>query len=164
MIAYLSWVPLETALAGPRIYKGINGRTVVFLVNSYDHLLTASNGMGIILRIIGNAVALYVAFRLVPGFVVAGGITDFLLVGLVLGLLNFFVKPILKLISTPLIILTLGLFLIVVNAIILWLIDALFTAVTIQSLGSLFWATIIIALVNFMFTAIIRGIRHDVKA
>lgn len=101
-----------------------------------------------IVRILGNTLGLYAAFWLVPGFIVNGGIKEFLLAGLVLSILNLVVRPILKLISFPIIMLTLGLFTIVINALLLWVVDYIFSFITISNLTALVWATIIIGIVN----------------
>jgi len=104
--------------------------------------------IGFLVRILGNSVAIYAAFYFVPGFVVNGGIKEFLLAGVLLGLLNTIVKPPVKLLTMPLIILTLGLFLVVINALMLWLVDYAFDFVIIESITALVWATIIVAVVN----------------
>ena len=101
-----------------------------------------------LIRILGNSVAIYAAFLFVPGFIIRGGIKEFLLAGILLGLLNKIVKPPIKLLTMPLIILTLGLFLVVINALMLWLVDYAFDFVTIESITALVWATIIVAIVN----------------
>lgn len=62
-----------------------------------------------------NAVALYVAIWIVPGIVLSGAWTDILWLALIFGLLNALVRPVLKFLTCPLIILTLGLFTIVIN-------------------------------------------------
>ena len=111
-----------------------------------------------IIRILGNAVALYVAFYLVPGFTVSGSWEQYLIAGFVLALLNLIVRPILKLISFPLILLTLGLFTFVINILILWLLDYLVTFVTIQSLFALVMATIIVSVVNLVFSGIAKTV------
>jgi len=104
--------------------------------------------IGFLTRILGNSLAIYAAFYFVPGFVVNGGIKEFLLAGVLLGLLNTIVKPPVKLLTMPLIILTLGLFLVVINALMLWLVDYAFDFVIIESITALVWATIIVAVVN----------------
>lgn len=68
-----------------------------------------------------NAIALYFTSQLLSGLSVKGGVVTFLLAGLVLSLLGLFVKPILKLITLPLNIITFGAFSIVINAVILYL-------------------------------------------
>ncbi|MBZ1345355.1 MAG: phage holin family protein, partial [Candidatus Nealsonbacteria bacterium] len=73
-----------------------------------------------------------------------------LLAGLVLGLINFFIKPILKLITLPLRILTLGLFGLIINMAIIWMIDVLFPELIIQGIIPLFWTTLIVWTINFL--------------
>ena len=73
------------------------------------------------LRLLVNAVALWVAVRVVPGIVFRGEMLALLGVALVFGALNAFVRPVLKLLTCPILILTLGLFTFVLNAVILWL-------------------------------------------
>jgi putative membrane protein len=81
--------------------------------------------MRFVIRLLINAVALYVATRIVPGVVYDGqGFTGILLVALVFGVLNAFLRPILTLLTCPLQMLTLGLFTIVINAIMLLLTSA----------------------------------------
>lgn len=101
-----------------------------------------------IIRILGNSLALYAAAYFVPGFLIDGGIKEYLLAGVLLGVLNLSIKPILKAVSMPLIILTLGLWTIVLNALILWAVDYVFNFVVVQDLTALVWATIIISIVN----------------
>lgn len=104
--------------------------------------------IGFLVRILGNSVAIYAAFFFVPGFVIIGGIKEFVLAGVLLGLLNKVVKPPIKLLTMPLIILSLGLFLVVINALMLWLVDYAFDFVNIESITALVWATIMVAIVN----------------
>lgn len=75
----------------------------------------------ILIRLLINAVALFAAVKLIPGMHFTGGIGQLLLVAFVFGLVNAVVRPILTLLSCPLIVVTLGLFLLVINAVMLWL-------------------------------------------
>ncbi len=111
-----------------------------------------------IIRIIGNAAALYLAFYLVPGFTVAGSWEHYLLAGFVLALLNLIVRPILKLISFPLILLTLGLFTFVINMLVVWMLSYLVSFVHIESLFALVLATIIISIVNMIISPISKAV------
>jgi putative membrane protein len=81
--------------------------------------------MRLLLRILINAAALWVATQIVPGVTHTGPWFSLLLVALVFGLLNALVRPILKLLTCPLILLTLGLFTFVINAVVLWLTSAI---------------------------------------
>ena len=113
--------------------------------------------LGFIIRILGNALALYVAFLVVPGFIITGGWESYLIAGIILGLLNIIVRPIVKLISFPLIILTLGLFIIVINALMLWLVDYWFTFVTIETLTALVLATLVVSVVNMLVSFVSKA-------
>jgi putative membrane protein len=81
--------------------------------------------MFLLIRILINAGALWAATQFVSGISFTGDIARFLVVALVFGLLNALVRPILLLVSLPLLILTLGLFTFVLNAVILMLLGAL---------------------------------------
>jgi len=78
--------------------------------------------MNFILRLLLTAVAVVILAKLLPGVSVDGYLTA-IIVAIVLALLNFIVKPILVLFTLPVTILTLGLFLLIINAIIILLAD-----------------------------------------
>lgn len=111
-----------------------------------------------IIRILGNAVALYVAFLIVPGFLVSGSWEQYLIAGLVLALLNMIVRPVLTFISFPLILLTLGLFTFIINILMIWLLSYLVPFVAIAGFIPLFWATIIVSIVNLFFSMIAKTV------
>ncbi|HEY9497230.1 MAG TPA: phage holin family protein [Intrasporangium sp.] len=83
--------------------------------------------MNFVIKTVINGIALWIAALLVDGIEFGRGsstwgtVTTVLLVALVFGVLNTFVRPIAKLLSLPFIILTLGLFVFIVNALMLWL-------------------------------------------
>ena len=82
--------------------------------------------MKLLLRWIITSFSLFVAAWLVPGIRVGGGAwTVFAVMAVILGLVNAVVRPLLKLLSCPLIVLTLGLFVLVINGITLWLASAI---------------------------------------
>lgn len=110
-----------------------------------------------IITFVGTAASVWAAVWLVDGFEFNGDGWQFLIVAAIVGLANAFIKPILKLISLPLIALTLGLFLIIVNALILQLV-VWFAGPDVLDLGltsdgffwSTFWASIIISVVGWI--------------
>ena len=104
----------------------------------------------LILQIIAGILGLWLATKFVPGVEFSGSLQALCLAGLVLGLINFFIKPILKLITLPIRILTLGLFSLVINIAIVWLVaDVLFPGdLEIHGLLPLFFTTLIIWLVS----------------
>ncbi len=107
--------------------------------------------MRFIVQILVNALAIFLADYVVPGIIFSGDIVTLFIAGLLLGLINFFVKPIVKLISAPLIILTLGLFIILINIALLWLLQYFVPELTINGFWSYFWGVMIISLVNMFF-------------
>ena len=102
-------------------------------------------------RAILNGAALYVSRLYLPGFLLVGGLETLAVGATVLTLLNIFVRPVLRLISTPLIWITFGLFNIIIHILILWFADQLLTQLTITDLKTLFFASIIIAIANSLF-------------
>jgi len=81
--------------------------------------------MPFVIRLLVNAAALWVATEVVPGVSYNGGIAPFLGVALIFGLVNATLGPITKVLTCPLILLTLGLFALVVNGLMLWLTSSL---------------------------------------
>lgn len=76
---------------------------------------------------------------------------------LLLGILNAFVRPILLLLSAPLILFTLGFFILVINGLLLRLASTLVPGFHIDSFGSAFWAAILIGIVSWILSAFFRG-------
>jgi len=72
------------------------------------------------------------------------------LIGIVLGLVNSFIKPILKIITLPLRILTFGLFGLIINMLMIWLVDIFFPELIIAGLIPLFWLTFIVWILSFL--------------
>jgi len=108
----------------------------------------------LIIQILTNAVAIYVAVKIVSGFTLREeSFTVLLTAGFILGMINFFIKPLLKFISAPLILFTFGLFTIVINIAMLLLLDHFITELEISGLWAAFWAMIVISAVNFFIGA-----------
>ena len=94
-----------------------------------------------------NAAALWVATRIVPGVTYIGGWLPFLGVALIFGVVNAFIRPVAKVLTFPIIILTLGIFALVVNGLMLWLTSALSDALDLGFHVRGFWAAFFGALV-----------------
>ena len=130
----------------------------------------------LILQIIAGILGIFLATKFVPGVsleVVPGQSSLFgieftaswqilLLVGSALGLINFFMKPILKMITLPLRILTFGLFSLVINMLMVWTVDVLFPELVILGIIPLFWTTVIIWGVS-LFLGLYRPRRRAVE-
>lgn len=108
--------------------------------------------MHFLARILGkllvNAALLYGASLYFPGFTITGGVIAFLVAALVITLLNIFVRPIFRFITAPLVWLTLGLFLIVINIAVLWIADILLPMITFSDYYSLVVLSIIVGFAN----------------
>lgn len=111
--------------------------------------------MGLISKLIAkvalNAAAIYGIAYYLPGFQISGGARGLILATLVITLAHFILRPVLKLVSFPFILITFGLFNIVINFFLLWAADTYSTALTIADLKTLFISSIIIGLVNSVF-------------
>jgi len=106
-----------------------------------------------ILSILVNAAALFVAAQLLSGITVADTGT-LLLAALVFGVVNTFVKPLLTLLSLPITILTLGLFYLVINAALLGLTAAITPGFAISGFWSAFFGAIIVSLVGMFLSGL----------
>jgi len=113
--------------------------------------------MKFLLRVLGTAAAVWVAAWLIPGIVVSGQTgTDtavtLLVVALVIGLVNAFVKPVATLLSSCLIVLTFGLFLLVVNAAMLllsaWVCQQLGIGFSVDGWGPALFGSLVISIVS----------------
>jgi len=121
----------------------------------------------LLLRWLINAVALYVAAELVPGIQTDGGWQVLLLMALIFGLVNALVRPILKFLTCPLIMLTLGLFTLVINALMLqlasWLGRQLDLGFYVKNLWAAILGALVISVVSFVLTMIIGDDDKDKK-
>jgi putative membrane protein len=115
--------------------------------------------MRLLLRWLISAAAVAAAAYFVPGIRLEGGITDLLVVAVVLGLVNALVRPLLKMLACGLIVLTLGIFLLVINAVMLlvaaWLARELGIGFYVDGFGPAFVGSIVISLVSFLLSVIL---------
>ncbi len=112
--------------------------------------------MRFLYQILANAIAIIAASRYIPGFTFSSPPSDMLFtllwVSFLLTLVNFFLKPILKLITGPIIFLTLGFFTVIINMFLLYLVDYLVPELKINGLEPLFWSTILFGIINTIFS------------
>jgi putative membrane protein len=119
--------------------------------------------MRFLLRLLINAAALWVAVKLIPGITYDGqGWLPFLGVALVFGIVNATLRPLLKLLSLPLIFLTLGLFALVVNGAMLWLTGKLSGALGLGFHVDGCWTAILGALIVSIVSALLSVFLADV--
>ena len=101
-----------------------------------------------VIRLFVNSLALWLAAQLISGIQLSGGYGDILLVALVFGLLNAVLKPFLLFFSIPFLLLTLGLFAIVVNGVMLMITARLTDHLAVAGFGSAVLGSIVISIVT----------------
>ncbi len=116
----------------------------------------------ILLRLIINAIALYVATRVgIPGLAFTGDWTTIALVAFIFGLVNALIRPLLTILTCPLIVLTLGLFTLVVNAVMLaltgWIAEQLHLGFVVDGFWAAFLGALIVSIVSWALTLLIHG-------
>src|SRR3954466_2946806 len=95
------------------------------------------------------------------GFVIKGSRYDSpeALIGaaLLLGILNAFVRPVLLILGAPLILLTLGIFILLVNGLMLYWVPSIVSGFHVDGYGSAFWGAIVIGIISWLLSAFFRG-------
>ena len=103
-----------------------------------------------LIRLVVNALALSAAAWLLDGMVLEGGFMDVMLVALIFGLLNALLKPILLFFSLPFLIVTLGLFAFVVNAVVLLITARLTDALSVSGFGTALLGSLVVSVVTIL--------------
>ena len=124
--------------------------------------------MKLLIRWVITGLALFAAAWLVPGIVVEGnGWTIYAVMAIILGLINAIVRPVLKLLTCPLIILTLGIFVLVINGFTLWLASQIAqswfnVSYHVNGFGAAFLGGLIVSVVSVVLSALVK--EEDDKA
>jgi len=115
-----------------------------------------------LIRFLASAVAISVATFLVPGVSLTAGSTQakviaMLCVAVIFGIINAVVKPLFELVTAPLILITLGLFLLVINTVLMmltsWIAGQLGLGWHVANWGAAFWGALIVSIVSFILHA-----------
>ena len=119
----------------------------------------------LLLRLLVNALAIAIIARFLPGIQVASNDpAAFVLIGLVFGIINALVKPIIALLTCSLVILTLGLFILVINGLMLWFTAGLLPDLfRIDSFGWAILGGIIVSIVNMVLESLISDRDNNSK-
>jgi putative membrane protein len=110
--------------------------------------------MGFLIRLIANALAILAAAYIVPGIEVSGGLA-LIAAALVLGLINAVVRPVLLFLTLPFTLVTLGLFIFLLNAFCLWLTSLLVKGFDVQGFWSAVLGAMIVSLVSVVVTILL---------
>ena len=122
--------------------------------------------MSFLVRLVVNAIALWVATRIVPGVTYEGGWGPFAVVALIFGVINATLRPLTQLLTCPLILLTLGLFALVVNGLMLWLTSWLSTGLGFQfhvegCLAAILGA-LVVSIVSTLLSMFVRATEREI--
>jgi putative membrane protein len=106
-----------------------------------------------------NTIAIMIAIKFVPGIVYAGEWWGILVVGLLFGLINTFIRPFIKLFALPLLIFSLGLFTFIINAMMLsltsWLSDKFHLGFHVESFKAAFLGALLISIASMVLSCLI---------
>ena len=118
----------------------------------------------IIIGVVLNSLALFGVYKLVGDITYTGGVWFFLIGGAIIGVLNTFVKPLMKLLSLPVLLLTFGLFSLVINAVIFYLtvkvvngIHFQDVSVVVGSVWTYFIAALVFGIINWILHILVSN-------
>lgn len=117
--------------------------------------------MNFLIRLFVNALALTAAAWLLDGIRMSGGFWDVLLVALVFGVLNAVLKPVLLVLSLPFLIVTLGLFALVVNAVMLMITASFFDHFEVAGFGTAVLGSIVISIVTIILGVALKEAEEE---
>ena len=100
--------------------------------------------LNILLQVVAGIGGLWIAVRYIPLVELEGTMLTLVYAGILLGLINAVIRPILKMITLPIRLLTLGLFGLVINILMVWVVDIVFVELIITGLIPLFWTTLVV--------------------
>jgi len=129
----------------------------LYKVVSLNYVKT--NTMKLLLRIFITAILVMVIAHFMNGVTLQDGIETSLIVAIVLGLLNFFVKPILVLFTLPVTVFTFGLFLLVINALIIMLCDHFVDGFHVDT----FWTALFFSVILSLSQSLVYKLTEDKK-
>lgn len=118
-----------------------------------------------LIRVAASAIAIWVAAALVPGVEIEG--TEFtdqaliaVFVGLIFGVINAFIRPVVRALTFPLFVVTLGLFTLVVNALLFWLTawlaGVLDLAFTVDGFAAAFFGALVVSIVSWLLSMVVK--------
>jgi putative membrane protein len=106
-------------------------------------------------NIISSVIGLYLAIKFIPGVNYNGSLWLILLFGVAMGLVNSFIRPVLKLLLFPLNILTLGIFSLIIDLFLVWLVIDILSTIELVGLSPLIFTTLIIWVIHLIIGLIL---------
>ncbi len=110
--------------------------------------------MGFLLRVLVNILAIVLAAKLVPGIEV-DGVLSAVAAGFLLGVVNAVVRPVLLVLTLPITLVTLGLFLLVLNGLCLWLVAAVVKGFQVGGFWSAVLGALVVSAVSWVVTVLV---------
>jgi putative membrane protein len=110
--------------------------------------------VGFFVRVVVNILAIILAAAIVPG-VRLDGVVAAIAAGVLLGLVNAIVRPVLLILTLPITLVTLGLFLLVLNGLCLWLVASVVRGFTVSGFWAAFLGALVVSVVSWVVTALV---------
>ena len=123
-------------------------------VRAYSTLEMAGSYMGFLLRVLVNILAIVLAASVVPG-IRLDGVLPAVAAGLLLGFVNAVVRPVLLILTLPITLVTLGLFLFVLNGVCLWLVAAVVKGFHVDGFWPAVLGALCVSVVSWIVTALV---------
>lgn len=121
--------------------------------------------MRLFIRLLVNAIALWAAVFIVPGLTYDGSGLSLLIIALIFGVVNALVRPIIVLLTCPLVVLTLGLFILIINTIMfsltIWLSNVFGLGLASTGFWSTFFGALVISIVSGVMSALLKDADED---
>jgi putative membrane protein len=111
--------------------------------------------MHTILRILGTAVAVVITVNVVPGLAITGGWVTTLIVAVVWSVMVTVIKPVLKILTLPITILTFGLFSLILNALLFWLMAAIVPGFVVSGFLAAFLGALMLSILTWLIHQIL---------
>ncbi|MEW6719033.1 MAG: phage holin family protein [Thermodesulfobacteriota bacterium] len=108
--------------------------------------------MPFLIRLLANAVAMVVVGYLLPGLIRVDGVAAALVAAFVLGLVNAVVRPVFVVLTLPITVVTLGLFLLVINGLLLLLVDAIVPGIHVNGFPGAVAGSILLSVISWVLT------------
>ncbi len=115
----------------------------------------ASNGMKLFFRFIFLTLAVIAADYLIPGIELADWVS-ILIAGAALTIIQVAVKPVVKILTIPITIITLGFFLLILNALFFWFVSGLIPGMTVDTFMAAFLGSLIVSVLNWLADRVIK--------
>jgi len=113
--------------------------------------------MRFLFRLLINVVAILIIAHIAPGLIRVDGFLAALIAAVLLGIVNTIIRPILVILTFPLTLLTFGLFLLVINALMLWLVSALLSGFHVNGFWGALFGSILISIVSWLLSKFLPG-------